>query len=674
MNQKLKDDLLKSAISIGDEIVEKALIDSKGIYWRTVSELSPYNEIRCASGETIFSGTSGIILFYIELYKKTKDKLYLDLIHGSAEWLIHFCKINNPTHGFYSGRLGVVYVLLKIAKIDKKEYYQERCLTIAEKFKDISEIPVNSYNIFNGLSGTILGLLHLYNEINEEWILESIKVGIDNLLRNSKSKGIGLYWDFAHVSGTEVSIKPLCSYALGSSGIGFLFLQLSAYFENADYKFIAEQAFLYENQFLDSENKNWPNFQLDIRHKESKRYRRAYLRGNYSLFKSKSESNNWLYGITGIGLTRLYACKLTGNKTYQNNLTISAEKLKSNLPRKDYLNYTLATGEAGIALFLVELSQFKKESIYFEKAIAIANESIAKKQHKQFYQFGFDSKENFEDNSLLMGNAGIGYFYLKLLNHESTDNILLPQLLKHPTPYTDHPLFNLKKEYFLSLITRSWYPHTLGILEKKGLGGSINVNFKEMKKSLVFDIEQKVSSNNDSYLTDAFNYEHEKHKIQNLISANYCLYTLTNEIESINNRSILNNLSIKDLMKITLLTNPYVIVIENKSNWFHNQQADNSDIIEEEVNILYIPNYDDIILTEMEYIIFQCFYKAQKVKTVYRLFIEANEFEKELLVEVENAFVEIIKSFLNINALICPKQTLFSKYFKRQSITLPIDQ
>src|SRR4051812_4270136 len=94
-------DLLKSAIEIGEEIIDKAIIDSNGIHWKTVKSITIIGDLETDADETIFTGVSGIILFYIELYKATGAEVYLEYINSSANWLISHCQKKPATHGFY---------------------------------------------------------------------------------------------------------------------------------------------------------------------------------------------------------------------------------------------------------------------------------------------------------------------------------------------------------------------------------------------------------------------------------------------------------------------------------------------------------------------------------------------------------------------------------------------
>jgi lantibiotic modifying enzyme len=183
-------------------------------------------DLETAVDESIATGVSGILLFYNELYNTTSSEVYLEYINSSSNWLIDYCQKNPATHGFYSGRMGAVYTLLKISEVTQQERYCQLALEIGSQFKNISSVEIQKYNIYNGLAGTTWGLLYLYTKTKENWLLDTIYEAIEILVKNIKSNGIGFYWDSFYAEGRSIGTKPLCGIPFGSSGIGLLFMHL----------------------------------------------------------------------------------------------------------------------------------------------------------------------------------------------------------------------------------------------------------------------------------------------------------------------------------------------------------------------------------------------------------------------------------------------------------------
>src|SRR6185436_16633360 len=78
----------KEVIRIAEEIVEKSEKDGNGIFWKTMSYDVKTNEVNLFDHQDIYAGTSGIILFLLEVYKVSKDKKYLTCSEEAADWLI----------------------------------------------------------------------------------------------------------------------------------------------------------------------------------------------------------------------------------------------------------------------------------------------------------------------------------------------------------------------------------------------------------------------------------------------------------------------------------------------------------------------------------------------------------------------------------------------------------
>src|SRR5699024_2674310 len=93
-------------------------------------------------------------------------------------------------------------------------------------------------DLITGVSGTLLGLLHLYNVSEKDWVLDKIAIFVNYLIKQMKHAEDGIYWDINYRHA-----KPLCGFAHGTSGIGYVFLELGYYFENKAFYNIAEQAF-----------------------------------------------------------------------------------------------------------------------------------------------------------------------------------------------------------------------------------------------------------------------------------------------------------------------------------------------------------------------------------------------------------------------------------------------
>src|SRR5215469_13976551 len=104
----MNNNYLQEAQRIGDQILKTALQNEHGIYWKTADLNQTDNSVSWIAVESLYTGTSGIALFLLELYEKTHDKKYLTTAKKAMAWVDWYCKTNPTTYyGFITGRLGV---------------------------------------------------------------------------------------------------------------------------------------------------------------------------------------------------------------------------------------------------------------------------------------------------------------------------------------------------------------------------------------------------------------------------------------------------------------------------------------------------------------------------------------------------------------------------------------
>lgn len=655
MNEISQADLLKNAIEIGQEIIDKAIVDKNGIHWKTVKSVTKLDQLEKDANESIATGVSGIILFYIDLYKTTGSEIYLDYINNSANWLINYCETKPASHGFYSGSMGAAFVLIKISEITKKKYYRQNAILIGLKFKKISPASVKTFNLYDGLAGTILGLIYLHDELKEDWILDSVYDGIELLLTNVKSNGSGFYWDNHFGESRYLSTKPLCSLPLGSGGIGLLFYYLGQYLNNKHYNYIGIQALNYEDQYYDKALNCWPDFRINVNLKLTEKLRKSYLNGTRSLFESNNYSKNWMYGFAGHSFTRICAQDIIKAEYLNTNPNFIDTKLNLDNLNNQFSNYTLGSGKCGFGLLLLTLSQLRENENFYENALAIAQMAIDDRSANKFYQFGFDNQIEYEDDSFLMGNAGIGYFYLKLLNKER-DTILFPSLNRSSTKDSEHKVYHFNINYAVDKICRSWYPNTFEASIPESKLEISNLNLESLKNSLTAKIEQVVQHSQDLRINDAYNYDKVKLNVQNAIDNNYGYFQICHTTEVSRNKGFLENYTRSKLFSKTLQLNQYSHFCINKWDW---KNSIPNDVQQSTRQIITLHSLgEEYILSETQYAILNCFTTPHKVNSIYKLFIDTNQssnIDHEYLL---HSFSDVIRYFISKGVLITPKHSV----------------
>jgi hypothetical protein len=158
----------------------------------------------------------------------------------------------------------------------------------------------------------------------------------------------------------------------------------------------------------------------------------ALSRGGEPPYYKLHFMNAWCHGAAGIGLTRLRAYELLGNLTYR----AEAEQAVEATARQASIvhNYSLCHGMFGNDETLILGSRILGNASWEQSAVHRALESI---EQYEFSGAGWPSGTigASSDPSLMLGDAGIGYYLLRLA-HTDTPSIVLPVVPHTPSKST----------------------------------------------------------------------------------------------------------------------------------------------------------------------------------------------------------------------------------------------
>lgn len=407
MDQTNKNIFLEAAWNIGTNLMKSSIWYDKSCTWQGYS-FEPlngtYQPVIRSFGPDVYSGTAGIALFLTALYSEREDPILLKTIEGSVEQMksTMYAAIN---HGFYAGKPGIAATLIKIGKeLNRPDWIQDG-LDLLESipFESLQSYEID---IISGAAGTIPVLLDAHNTFKKSELLAKA-IALGYLLCNAAVKNDKV-WSWA----TVPSQKNLTGFSHGSSGIALALLQL--YKETGDSIFLeaAEGGFNYERQSFDHTQQNWPDFRDDV---------------------VASTATNvcglaWCHGAPGITISRLKANQLHPDPIFTREmgiaLTTTANSVyQSLIENLTNTNYSICHGIAGNADIIMDCGGIE----YQELAEAVGNAGIHKYQNNAIqWSTGLSSGQY--TPGLMMGVAGTGYFYLRLLNKDKHKSVLVPQL------------------------------------------------------------------------------------------------------------------------------------------------------------------------------------------------------------------------------------------------------
>ncbi len=424
---KHDDFFLDVAHRIGRRIVAQALWDGDVCTWQVMRPDKAHPELQRALPERarggFYQGTAGIAVFLGELYRVTGEAGVGRAADGALRHALAEAAQLPPSRcGFHNSRVGIAYAAARIAACLNQPDYLERAEEILRPLRG-HEQRDRGLDVIGGAAGAIPVLLQLAEVLDPALPLE-LAVGLGNhLLRVAHREPGGWSWD----TMSPAAVRHGLGLAHGAAGIGHALLELYHATGSNHYLYAAEQAFLYERQFFVKEKVNWPDFRY---HELGQYYyagrldelREVVTDGLFPAYELHF-MRAWCHGAPGIGLTRLRAYELLGEAVYKAEAEAAVQATLQSLDLQGW-NYSLCHGYGGNCDTLLDAADILKIPGLRARA-----EACGRQGWEAFEKIGrpwmCGTVGGAADPSLMLGEAGIGYFYLRLYSSETPSILLL---------------------------------------------------------------------------------------------------------------------------------------------------------------------------------------------------------------------------------------------------------
>ncbi|TDH18052.1 hypothetical protein EXU57_24580 [Segetibacter sp. 3557_3] len=399
-------DFLNAASQIGIRLTRNAVWHEQRCNWLASGRSSQGKKSRFFTSNLspdLYSGTSGVALFLAHLYANTQESRFRTTALGAIRQAIS--KVDTiPDHlniSAYAGNLGIALAAAKIGEIFNSEELLKASIDIWTQI--VHKNRQNSCDDWLlGKAGAIVATILLADIHKDQRFLDFALILGDEIL-DSAEKSV------------ENSIKRtthgfaginLTGFSHGSLGIVFALLTLYRISGNSKYCKYAQQAL--ENKIY------WPN-NLIVEGSELPGIEATKISENGHDFNFFG----WCHGPSGDALSWLLANDLLHQPNYKaeaiSALQRSYESTKNWLDH-GHCDYCLCHGLTGNSEILLYGHQSLKssESDWALLALRVANSAL---EYTRALDRAFDiGAISGEDPSLMQGNAGIGYFFLRLYN------------------------------------------------------------------------------------------------------------------------------------------------------------------------------------------------------------------------------------------------------------------
>jgi lantibiotic modifying enzyme len=356
---------------------------------------------------TLYEGTAGVALFLAHLWAATRDQVIRRTLEGAVNRTLAGLEAVAPElqTSFYYGAAGIAYCCIETGEAAEADGLVRKGVDLLRQIA--GRDPEERFtDICNGAAGTIQAMLRAASHDEAELLVPAAERLGDLLLRTAHRSDEGWSWDTAQTAGQ----RHLLGYANGSAGIGCALAELSAATGESRFGQAALEAFRYERAHFDARNLNWPDF----------RQNPAASSGEAQIISA------WCYGAPGIGLARLRGYDVLRDVETLGDLNIALDATVRSVSAPltpGAGSFCLCHGYAGNADLFIETASILDRADLHATAETVGRNGMAQFHAPDLpWPCGVGSGET---PNLMLGLAGIGYFYLRLFDPSAVHSVLL---------------------------------------------------------------------------------------------------------------------------------------------------------------------------------------------------------------------------------------------------------
>jgi lantibiotic modifying enzyme len=394
--------------------------------WTLIYNLHRWQHAYRAQPAALYDGVAGIVLFLSSLVKFTSDKLERATLLGAIAQLRKGVDELSPQQylGFHSGLAGIAHALFQCAETLEDTRLIDAGLDLLIRLADA---PFNGsqLDVIGGSAGSIPLLLDAAARFRRDELTEiATRLG-DQIVNAAVQSDRGMSWE------TIPGNPHLLGYAHGTAGIACSLLELSAATGIEHFRKTALEAIRYERSHFSPQHRNWPDL-------------RSLDGGGTPNAAGPGYPVAWCHGAPGVGFSRLRILELTNDPECQAEIDAALETTLAALPMTltpGTGNFSLCHGAAGNADF-VHTTALQLNRPELSRSVAEVAQYGISQYHDNDIPWPCGVVGSGETPNLMMGLAGIGYFYLRLHAPANVPSILLLKAQRaEPTNN-----FNLREE------------------------------------------------------------------------------------------------------------------------------------------------------------------------------------------------------------------------------------
>ena len=403
-----RETLFQLARDVGDALCAAAEErEEGGLAWPARNEVSDAVEYT----PDLYSGAAGIGLFLAELWRLTAEPRYADAARGAARWLAGPVWARGlAQHGLHCGEPGIAFFFVRLAELLEEPGF----VTAAElRFRRLEGAPAATVDVAHGSAGTILGLLSLHRAAGHAWHLASARRAGDQLVTAAlpaPDGGPGCYWDVPPVL-PGVAGEPYLGLLHGSAGIALALVELAAAASDEHYLEVARGA-----------------AELLLAHAVPVRTDAGTDGLSWPRRLGDADVGLQAHCHGAGGITRLFLAldSLEPDARYRDAARGSARAMSAQ--RRREAHSSVCHGLAGLGHVMLDCARAFGEPEWHEFALDCATrlQPFRDPQHRGVYR---TRARGVVSPDLMLGYAGVGSLFMRLVDPESSEEIILGRVV-----------------------------------------------------------------------------------------------------------------------------------------------------------------------------------------------------------------------------------------------------
>ncbi|MFT5095205.1 MAG: hypothetical protein ACI93T_004052, partial [Porticoccaceae bacterium] len=371
------------------------------------------------SGVSLYSGSSGVMLFLARLFGVTGDRCHRDTALASARQVLEQVRLltGSMEVGFYNGWTGALWAIVEAGIELGEESLVDAALDELQKVAAVQPVSPST-DIISGSAGLVVGLVDLGLRFGRAGLLDVAMQHGKFLLDAAEKSERGVSWRTLDAPVQQ----HLTGYGHGVSGIICALAELSRLTNEDRFSSAVHEGLRYESHYFSEEFGNWEDHRTH-----------AAPEGQASF------QFGWCHGAPGIALSRIRLLELGfDTELIQRDLNVALDTTLSKLAYADQdgqREFGLCHGLAGnceVPLLLSHNPEFlnrQQDGDTVKEMLLKRVDVVARSGIELFGETRNSWPANLvstgETPTMFNGTSGIGYFYLRAYSPRRIPSVML---------------------------------------------------------------------------------------------------------------------------------------------------------------------------------------------------------------------------------------------------------